>query len=170
MLKYPRGLLMVESYHRRETSNHFRQVGVIVFYGSPGTGKTRAALGDYSTPTFILDAANGLWWDGYAGQDRVVIDDFYGWIKLGSLLRILDGHPLRLEVKGGFTHAEYTEVIITSNMHPEQWYTNISQMQRRALRRRLSVIMYYPDELLPPVTSNPLPASSDLCTPHPYNK
>lgn len=143
--KYPRGLSLVESHYRQSNANCFRQVAVLVFYGRTGTGKTRAALGDYSTPYFVLDSGNNLWWDGYCGQQRLVLDDFTGWIKFGTLLRILDGHPLRCEIKGGFTWAEYTEIIITSNLRWEQWYRSITDLQRDALGRRVTCTCIFDD-------------------------
>lgn len=63
-----------------------------------------------------------------------MIDEFYGsWMKYNVLLRVLDGHPLRLEVKGGFTWAAYTHVFITSNACVGAWYhrDDISALKRR---------------------------------------
>lgn len=71
---------------------------------------------------YILDQAERVWFDGYEGEPRLVIDDFYGWIKYGMLLRILDGHQFRGEVKGGHIYGHWTTVIITSNKRPDEWY------------------------------------------------
>lgn len=109
---------------QRASTSRWRNLEVIVLYGATGTGKTRFAI--ESCPPeeslFKLDVANNLWWDGYSGESTLVLDDFYGWIKYGLLLNVLDGYPLRLEVKGGFTRAAWTRVIVTSNKHPRDWY------------------------------------------------
>lgn len=109
---------------RAASSSSWRQLEVLVLYGATGTGKTRFAI--ESCPPdqawFKLDVANNLWWDGYSNEDILIIDDFYGWIKYGLLLNVLDGYKLRLEVKGGFTWASWRRVIITSNKHPRDWY------------------------------------------------
>ena len=41
-----------------------------------------------------------LWFDGYRGQKTLILDDFYGWLKYGDLLKILEGHPYRCQMKG----------------------------------------------------------------------
>lgn len=111
-----------------------RDVEVSVFYGPAGSGKTRAVFDLHRGDLFKLDAGNSVWFDGYEGESVLLIDDFYGWIKYGQLLNILDRYPLRLDVKGGHTWAQWTKVYITSNRHPESWY---SQGMTPALERRL---------------------------------
>lgn len=109
----------------QDETKEFRHLDVQVLWGAAGTGKTRQAIEESEGDFYILDApADGgrVWWDGYQGQSNLIIDDFYGWIKHALLLRILDGHQLRLEIKGGFTWAKYTKVWITSNKAPCDWY------------------------------------------------
>jgi len=66
----------------------------------------------------------------------LLIDDFYGWIAYGYLLRLLDGHPVQMETKGGHTHACWETVIITSNVLVIAWYQNVDDI--RALERRIN--------------------------------
>lgn len=115
----------------------WRQLTVNVLWGDTGVGKTKQVFDECGTDLYKLDYSNSLWWDGYNGQKNLLIDDFYGWIKYGHLLNILDGYPLRLEVKGGFTSARFTKVWITSNKHPSEWY---STGMTPALERRLTSI------------------------------
>jgi len=122
-MKFHRGIHALKQI-ADESNKEFRNVEVIVLHGSTGTGKTKEATKDKDY--FKLDVANNVWFDGYDGHSHLIIDDFYGWIKHGHLLNILDGHPLRLEIKGGFTYAKWTKVTITSNDHPSHWYRNIS--------------------------------------------
>lgn len=119
----------------------FRTVDVRVFHGIAGSGKTRAAIASCDGDYFILDAGERVWFDGYTGQKTLIIDDFYGWIKWGTFLRILDGYKFRCEVKGNFTWAQWTTIIITSNKHPDAWYEKGFPPE---LERRISSITHFP--------------------------
>ena len=117
-----------------------RSVLVLVYWGDSGTGKTRKAIEDSGSDFFILDQGERVWFDGYDGEKTLIVDDYYGWIKYGMLLRILDGHPYRAEIKGGFRWALWTRVIITSNKKPEDWY---QQGLTPALKRRITKVVHF---------------------------
>lgn len=138
-VRYRRG---IEALHQRTSLKRIRQwrdVGVHVYFGDSGAGKTRRAV-EENPNYFILDQGERVWFDGYEGQECLIIDDFYGWIKYGQLLRILDGHRYRAEVKGGFTWAAWLKIVITSNKHPSEWY---SSGLTEALRRRISLVLHF---------------------------
>lgn len=135
-IKYRRGIEALVCAANKERAKEFRNLEVLVYYGDAGSGKTRAAFA-HSDSYYCLDQGERVWFDGYESETTLIIDDFYGWIKYGMLLRILDGHMLRCEIKGGFTYALWTTVIITSNKHPRQWY---GQGLTPALERRLTSI------------------------------
>lgn len=128
-----------------KTRRRFREVRVLCFIGDAGTGKTRRAYADhpdlYKLP---VTSSSSLWFDGYEGEDTLLIDDFYGWIRYGTLLRLLDGHPETLPIKGGFVEAEWTTVIITSNKMPSQWYKDHGLTP--ALERRITDIVHFSAE------------------------
>jgi len=96
---------------------------------------------------FKIDGDDTLWWDGYQGQKILLIDDFYGTIKYGKLLNILDIYPLRLPTKGGHTYANWEKIYITSNDKPDKWY---QKGLTPALERRLNTII----DLASEVTGN----------------
>lgn len=135
-IKYHRG---IQSLHgiRARNRREWRTLTVDVFIGESGAGKTRRAISEHSESYFILDQGERVWFDGYDGELALIIDDFYGWIKYGKLLRILDGHPFRCEIKGSFTWAAWTHVIVTSNDHPRTWY---DRGLTPALRRRITKV------------------------------
>jgi len=137
-IKYHRGIERLSSLRAKVIRRQFRQVYVAVLWGEPGVGKTRRAIEMAGPSYYILDMGDRVWFDGYDGEDSLIIDDFYGWIKHGQLLRILDGHEYRCEIKGSFTYAAWSTVIITSNRIPESWY----QQPMGGLSRRINEIIH----------------------------
>jgi len=104
---------------------------VYVLVGQPGSGKTRWAYDNYPE---LYSKPNGQWWDGYQGQETILLDDFYGDVEYSLLLKVCDRYPLQVPVKGGFVQANWKRVIITSNQRPEQWYPghyDLSAFNRR---------------------------------------
>lgn len=59
---------------------------IYVFWGRTGTGKSRRAWDEATFDAFPKDPCT-KWWDGYAGQRNVVIDEFRGQIGISHLLR-----------------------------------------------------------------------------------
>lgn len=138
-----------------------------VIWGAPGIGKTRKAR-DLAGPTaFWLSRPAGqtVWWDGYIGQETVVIDEFYGWISLDLMCRLLDRYPLNVETKGGSTPFTAKKVIITSNVAPAEWYKNLPPSRTDALFRRLEMPLGKIEQMLrayvPPV-AEVVPPAIDL--------
>jgi len=111
-----------------------RPVNVIVLIGEPGTGKTRWA---YDTYPDLYSKPSGHWWDGYNGQETILLDDYYGDLPYDQLLRVCDRYPINLPIKGGYVYGQYTTVVITSNRQPERWYP---EREVNALIRRISTI------------------------------
>lgn len=117
---------------RRDPVN---EVHVIWHCGSTGTGKTRSALETY--PNAWMSGKNLKWWDGYDGQDEVIIDDFRrDFCTFHELLRILDRYPFRVEVKGGSLELLATKFFVTTPLCPRCTYVSrteedISQLTRR---------------------------------------
>lgn len=129
---------------REETKKKFRKLKVVALVGDAGTGKTRHVMdkhGYAKGDVYTLPANDdSLWWDGYAGEKILLIDEFYGGIKYGTLLKILDGYDMRLPIKGGFTYANWEKVYITSNKQPHEWYSFGSTP---ALNRRITKIRHF---------------------------
>ncbi|UMM62401.1 putative rep [Little bittern circovirus] len=113
---------------------------VHVLVGPPGCGKTKKAFELGLDMTYFKP--RGEWWDGYYGQPRVVIDDFYGWIKYDEMLRICDRYPLKVPIKGGFVEMVAREIYITSNINIEEWY-KFESYSPGALLRRITTYREY---------------------------
>lgn len=125
---------------RHKNAKGFRNVTVNVYVGPAGSGKTRKAYEENPGLYKLEQGEDRVWFDGYEGETCILLDDFYGWIKYGFLLNLLDGYPVRLPVKGGHTWAMWTKVIITSNKPPDSWY--IAGLTP-ALERRISSVITF---------------------------
>lgn len=117
--------LMYVRYHRGieklqyNKGMKWREVKVHILWGKTGCGKTRKVMEMDSV--YKIDPPYS-WWDGYEGEEILLIDDYkIGHIQRGMLLNLLDGYRLRLETKGGHTWALWKCVYITSNFNPETW-------------------------------------------------
>lgn len=65
----------------------------------------------------------GQWWDGYNGEETVILDDFRGnWFSLTECQQLLDRYPLRVQTKGGTVPMLAKRYVITSNKAPTTWY------------------------------------------------
>jgi len=109
-----------------------------VYYGRTGTGKSRRAWSEAGLEAYPKDP-NTKFWDGYSGQENVVIDEFRGSISISHVLRWLDRYPVIVEIKGGATVFRATKIWITSNLSPRQWYPELDEETLSALMRRLVV-------------------------------
>lgn len=115
---------------------------VFVFWGVTGSGKSRRAWEEGGLDSFPKDP-NSKFWDGYRGQEHVIIDEFRGTIGISHMLRWLDRYPVLVEIKGSSTVLKAKKIWITSNLDPRQWYPELDTSTRDALLRRLT-ITYFP--------------------------
>jgi len=109
-----------------------------VLWGPPGTGKTRWVLEHAGPDAYWMKKpgpGQNINFDGYDGQEDVVIDEFYGWLPFDLLCRMCDRYPLMVDTKGGMTNFYPKRIWITSNKHPNEWYP---RMGLGAMERRLS--------------------------------
>lgn len=122
----------------------WRELEVIIHYGATGTGKTRTP---YDLGAYKWEPSSPEWWDGYDGEDILLIDEFYGQLKPSRLLALLDGYQLRLPIKGGHTYAQWTKVYITSNVAPVEWFSDkVPNEVKLALKRRITKIVKFTED------------------------
>lgn len=115
-----------KEYRMLTTPDRSGPPSIYILVGPPRTGKSRfcrrvAGMAYWKYP----NKGETDWWDGYDGQHDVVLDDFYGWIRYNSMLRLCDRYPYMVETKGGHAKFVSKRIFITSNVEPEQWYSRI---------------------------------------------
>jgi len=129
-----------------------RALQVFLFIGPTGTGKTHDAVrkdfnpeGDPNLDVYLKNPDE--WFDGYMGQEVAVLDDFAGRmsrISLMTVLRMLDIYRMQVPVKGSYEWWTPHKIVVTTNIHPWNWYLIGDRMESyRALTRRFCGIRIY---------------------------
>lgn len=110
------------------------------YYGATGAGKTHAALMEY--PGAYRKIANNKWWDGYQMEDAVIMDDLdkkhdY----MGYHLKIWgDRYAFVAETKGSSRYIRPKTIIVTSNYHPRDIWTDDTTLN--PILRRFKVVRF----------------------------
>lgn len=105
--------------------------------GPPGIGKTKYVIDKY--PDYF-DKDKSKWWNGYTGQDVVLIDDLEIDEKfmLGNLKRWCQHKPFMLDNKfGTLKLIRPKRIIVTSNFTIDEIWDR--EVDRKALARRFKV-------------------------------
>jgi hypothetical protein len=140
-VKYERGL---RSYSSLTAKPRDFKTEVIVLYGPTGTGKSLFCRTNAPDAYWYFPQKDGKWWDGYEGEDDIVIDEFYGQLQWSAALRLFDRYPCQVEVKGRTINFAPKRIFITSNKEPYYWYPSKGD-QFQTLNRRLDKIYNLPE-------------------------
>ena len=152
VVKYHKGLSTFKSLIQptRDVSD---PPTVYWLYGETGTGKTKRAW-EFATSLFgdsVWTSHDELkWFDGYDGQDAVIIDDFRSKnVSFSFLLRLLDRYQLKVPVKGAYVNWSPKLILITT---PHDVDTTFAKRAEHIpedllqLKRRITARFYFPDQ------------------------
>lgn len=110
-------------------------VEVDYYWGATGTGKSHAA--DTKYPDAYWKISSNKWWDGYKGEDTVIIDELSTeCIGITKLLTWFDKYKCRVEVKNGTVGLRATKFIITSNLSLDELLRDEKCEHKLAVKRK----------------------------------
>lgn len=134
MVRYGRGIeryrALVEARKRRPRCE------VHVLIGAAGAGKSTQVEERWPEAYWLTPCEDGkIWWDGYDGQDTVVLDDFDSrWFPYKYLLKLLNWTgKFRVNTKGGSKWLCAKTFVFTSTIHPHRWYIEGDEQLYRRL-------------------------------------
>lgn len=117
-----------------------------LYYGEPGCGKTRMVF--HAHPEVWNNPLGGcMWFDAYDYDKHVLFDDFCGkmsgW-RLDDFLRTIDRYNVRAPIKGGHVNWCPSDIHVTTNIHPRDWWDWTGRSQQwPALVRRFSRVVWW---------------------------
>lgn len=164
-IKYAKGIERLNELYMKPRTEKPK---VVWLWGQSGVGKTREAFNVPEDMT-VYSWNQTKWWNGYAQQFRIVIDDFTfdgSDSSFRYLLKLLDRYHLKVETKGGMVEINSPEIYITSEFPPNNWFkegNSLNQVLRR-LDEVTEVIKTtdanYDDEIINDDSTNQKNASS----------
>lgn len=129
-----------------EFAERWRDLEVEYIYGDTGTGKTRTIMEMYGYRNVYRVTDYSHPFDGYMGQDVILFEEFRSSIKLGDMLKYLDGYPVVLPCRYANKQACFTKVYIVTNVPLSKQYTG-SQVDcmedYKAFLRRIHRVKHY---------------------------
>lgn len=112
-------------------------------FGPTGSGKSRW-VNEVEPGAYWKDPTNH-WWDGYDGQESVIVDDYRrDFSTFSTLLRLLDRYPLTVQVKGGTVQFAARRIYFTSPVGPGRMWESRTAEDLQQLFRRIEVVLEFP--------------------------
>ncbi len=142
-LRYGR---MLKEYILLKSKPRNFETKILSLWGPPGVGKSRKAAFDYPNAYWVPRPTSNIWFDGYQGEETIILDNFYGWVPYDLLLRMIDWNPLQLPTKGGHIQMRATTVVVTSVKEWCEWY-DFTKCDKAELERRITSgeVLHMPD-------------------------
>lgn len=137
LLQLPQLIKAQGAYRLLEEAKDQEDTRGIWIWGPPGVGKSHKVR--TMEPSLYLKAQN-KWWDGYAGQEAVLLDDLdKGGQCLGHYMKIwTDKWAATGECKGSTIPLNYKRFYVTSNYCPAELWGE-DRVLKDAIERRFKI-------------------------------
>lgn len=147
LAKYTGGMRTIASMSQKKRS---AKTHVTVIYGPSGTGKSEAAQRWPRTASVNMPGkGQTAWFDPYDPfvHDTIIFDDYKpsNQFRFGFLLRVLDRHPMTVQLKGDHAELSAKYIVITTTLPAPLWYEHHFEKypaQLAELDRRLDLVIY----------------------------
>jgi len=112
------------------------------YIGETGTGKSYRCFKEAAEyGLYYVKTAQDKWWDGYKGEENVIIDEFGDkCIDIKYLLSWLQNYPCQVHIKNGKRVLKAKRFWITSNQTMREWFPEAGHKHMAALINRFNVI------------------------------
>ena len=118
--RYGRTLKWLETIALRRKFRTWTTKGI--WYHGPG----HTAFNDFDPRTTYVKCLKDGWWDGYTGQETVILNDFHGQIKYEEMLRLCDKWPHKVKQRRKEPVPFLArKIIVTSAVHPVNLYDKL---------------------------------------------
>ena len=110
-------------------------------YGPSGSNKSTIAERENPDAYWLGVGCTGkLWWDGYDGEETVIVDDFRpAMCSYSELLKMTNSRgKYRIEHKGGSAWLSCKKIVFTSILHPESLFVCTEDEPWAQLHRRIT--------------------------------
>lgn len=112
---------LLEEQYRDE----FRKLHIEYIWGKTGVGKTRSIMEKYGYRNVFRVTNYQHPFDGYAGEDVILFEEFRSSLPIADMLKYLEGYPLKLPCRFSDKVACYTKVYVVTNIPMAKQYPNI---------------------------------------------
>lgn len=131
--QYGRTLTKIEDIYLRKQRRRWMTRGLWL-WGSAGGGKSWFC--DHVGANAYWWEPDQGWWEGYTGQEIIVINELRGEIKFQELLTLVDEYPKRLRRRNRPPFPCLAKlVIVTCTKSPEELYKNVKEDWTQFTRR-----------------------------------
>jgi len=118
------------------------------YTGPSGSYKSRTCFEGFDPDTHYVKSlceADLKWWDGYKGQETVIMDEFRGQISFAYMLRLMDRYPLSVSRRGREPVPFLAKrLLISSIRHPRDVYVRQEGEPWEQFDRRCDVVELAP--------------------------
>lgn len=109
--------------------------------GPSGSGKSHNAFQNFHPETHYNKNLCDEWWDGYTGQETVILNEFRGQIKFAELLDLCDKWPKTVKVRNKAPVPFLAKtLIVTSVKKPEEIFIHQTGEPWEQFTRRFEVL------------------------------